>query len=160
MFLYRDHWTSMSLGKGEGIDDKSDKNYIGRRTWDQKKWCPSNNLMYFFLGLNLIFLVWSSVQRLTRKAHPRVYQCIWDNYVILAQKYHNSTTLSIWVVYAYISKNAIVSKDVIFYLLRYNVINWNSHIYKKYLFLSFHSLLFLVNNTGKVIEFNWQCETL
>ena len=59
-----------------------------------------------------------------------------------------------------VSKNAIVSKDVIFYLLRYNVIHWSSHIYKKYSFLSFHSLLFLVNNTGKVTELNWQCETL
>ena len=59
-----------------------------------------------------------------------------------------------------VSKNAIVSKHVIFYLLRYNVIKWSSHIYRKYSFLSFHSLLFLVNNTGKVTELNWQCETL
>ena len=100
------------------------------------------------------------LQRATRKTHPRAYQCIWDNYVILPLKYCNSTTLSIWVVYACVSKNAIVSKDVIFYLLRYNMILWSSHIYKKYYFLSFHSLLFLVNNTGKVTELNWQCETL
>ena len=59
-----------------------------------------------------------------------------------------------------VSKNVIVSKDVIFYLLRYNMIHWSSHIYKKYSFLSFHSLLFSVNNTGKVTELNWQCETL
>ena len=100
------------------------------------------------------------LQRATRKTHPRAYQCIWDNYVILPLKYCNSTTLSIWVVYACVSKNAIVSKDVIFYLLRYNMIHWSSHIYKKYSFLSFHSLLFSVNNKGKVTELNWQCETL
>ena len=100
------------------------------------------------------------LRQATRKTHPRAYQCIWDNYVILPLKYCNSTTLSIWVVYACVSKNAIVSKDVIFYPLRYNMILWSSHIYKKYYFLSFHSLLFLVNNTGKVTDLNWQCETL
>ena len=47
-----------------------------------------------------------------------------------------------------------VSKDTIFYLLWYNVIRWSSHIYEKS-FLSFHSLLFLENNTWKLIEQNW-----
>ena len=49
-------------------------------------------------------------------------------------------------VYKWVSKNAIASKDTIFYLLWYNVVRWSSNIYKKSSFLSFHSLLFLVNN--------------
>ena len=39
-----------------------------------------------------IFPSWKAT---TRKTHPRGYQCIWDNY-ILAQKYYNSNTLSIF----------------------------------------------------------------
>ena len=45
---------------------------------------------------------------------------------------------------------------MIFYLLWYNVIPWSSHIYKKTSFLSFHCLIFSVNNTGETIESNWQ----
>ena len=43
-----------------------------------------------------------------------------------------------------------LSKDRIFYLFSYNSIHWSSYINKKSSFLSLHSLLFLVNNTGKV----------
>ena len=66
-------------------------------------------------------------------------------------------------VYTYIcvcvSENAIVSKDVIFYLLLHNVIRWSNHIYKKCSFLLLHSLLFLMKNTRKVIKRNWQSVT-
>ena len=48
-----------------------------------------------------------------------------------------------------------VSTDVIFCLLWYNLIQWSSHLCRKSLFFLFHSLLFLVNNTGEVIELNW-----
>ena len=58
-----------------------------------------------------------------------------------------------------VSKNTILPKDVIFYLFWYYVIRWSSHIYKKPSFLSFHSLLFLVNNTGEAIESNWKMVT-
>ena len=86
------------------------------------------------------------LQRASRKIYLRAYQCIWDNYIIFAQKYYNFTTLSIWVVYtSLVSKSAIVPKYMIFYLLWYNVMRWNGHVYKKSCFLSFHSLLFLVN---------------
>ena len=54
-----------------------------------------------------------------------------------------------WFLLTCVSKNSIVSKDMIFYLLWHNVLLWNSHIYKKSSFLSFYSFLFLVNNTGK-----------
>ena len=51
-----------------------------------------------------------------------------------------------------IHMHAIMSQDVIPYLLWYNVILRSSQTYRKYSFLSFRSLLFLVNNTGEVIE--------
>ena len=42
----------------------------------------------------------------------------------------------------------------------YNVIRWSSHIYKKYCFFSFRSLLFLVHNKREVREWNWESLTL
>ena len=30
------------------------------------------------------------------------YQCIWNNYIIFAQKCYNSTTLSMWIVYKHV----------------------------------------------------------
>ena len=47
-------------------------------------------------------------------------------------------------MYACASKNAMLSKDVVFFLVWYNMIRWSSHIYRKSSFLSSHSLLFLV----------------
>ena len=67
-------------------------------------------------------------------------------------RYHNSTTLPTWVLYTYMSKCVVVPKNVIFYLLWYNVIHWSSHIYKKSSFLSFRSFSFLVNNIGDMKE--------
>ena len=101
----------------------------------------------------LIILQWA-----TRKTHPRAYQCIWDNYIIFARK------ILLFLCFVNIgclcvSKNAVVSKDEFFYLLSYNMICWFSHIYKKSYFLSFSILLFLVNNTGEVVEQNWQSAT-
>ena len=55
-------------------------------------------------------------------------------------------------IHTFVSKNVIASKDVISYFLWHNVIRWNSHIYKIIYFLSFHNLLFLLSNTGEVIE--------
>ena len=66
----------------------------------------------------------------------RAYQCLWNKYITFAQKYHNSTKLSMWIVYATcVSKNSIVYHDVIFYLLWYNMIRSSSHIRKNSSFL-------------------------
>ena len=56
-------------------------------------------------------------------------------------------------------KNVIVSKDAIFYYHWYNMVPWSSHIYTKSCFLSFHGLLFIVNNTEEVIQWNQQSVT-
>ena len=109
----------------------------------------TNSSMYFFC--NSIFS--SRFTASEKKTHPRAYQCIWDNYIILAQKCYNSTTCQCGLlIHKCVSKSAIVSKDAIFYLLLNNVIRWSRHhIYKKSSFLPFYSFLFLVNNTGEVI---------
>ena len=44
-------------------------------------------------------------------------------------------------IHTCVSINSIMSKDVIFYLLWYNVIRWSSHICKISSFLSFYSFL-------------------
>ena len=85
-------------------------------------------------------------QQQKKHIQERAYQCIWSNYIMFAQKYYNSTNLSMWVVYATcVSKNSVVYQDVIFYLLLYNVIRWSSHIRKKSSFLSFYNFLVKFN---------------
>ena len=54
-------------------------------------------------------------------------------------------------MHTYVSKNAIMFKDTIFYLLLYNVICWSSHIIQKKPSFPFNSFIFLVNNTGEEI---------
>ena len=52
----------------------------------------------------------------------------------------------------FVSKNALVSKNTIYYLPWYNMVRWNNDIYKYLSFFLFHNLLFLVNKTEEVIE--------
>ena len=44
-------------------------------------------------------------------------------------------------IHTCMSKNSIVTKDLIFYLLWYGVVRWSSHLFKKSSFLSFYSSL-------------------
>ena len=49
MYLYRGHSASMSIGKGEKVDEESN-NEIERRASSQKSDAPhTNSFMYFFL---------------------------------------------------------------------------------------------------------------
>ena len=102
--------------------------------------CSSIFIPYWFL-----IKLWKyySNKKNTPKKKPTSISEI-TSYIIFAQKYYNSTTLSMWVVYTHmLSKNSIASKDLIFYLLWYNVIRWSrtSHICKISYFLSFYSFL-------------------
>ena len=98
------------------------------------------------------------LQQATKRTHPRKSPLVSEIsiYIYLYYVYYNSTNLSMWVVYTTcVSKNSILNY-VIFYL-EYNVIRWSSHICKKLLFS--HSIVSkrsLVNNTGEVLEWNWQ----
>ena len=124
MNLYRDHSASTSLGNGEGEDEESNKKWHRKEGVRWKKWCFSHKFLYVLSSVTqFLFLLgfWSSPH-----IQECAYQYIWNNYKTFAQKYYNSTTLSIWVVYAkYVSKNSIASKDVIFYLLWYNLLSWS-----------------------------------
>ena len=86
---------------------KQEKYGIGRIAWSQNSDVLHTDFVtpYFLLSFS-----WSSdqgllsliiLQQATRKTYPRVYQCIWGNYIIFAKKNHNSTILSTWVVYTY-----------------------------------------------------------
>ena len=155
MYLYGGHLASASLGKGDGVHEESKKKWHRKEGILSKKWCPSHKFFYILFFYNSIFPSWFLImlwyhyneqQNNTSKKRPISVS------KIFAQKYFNSTTLSMCVVDTCVPKNSLVSKDVIFYLPWYNVIGWNNHICKKSSFLSFYSFLFLVNNTREVLE--------
>ena len=57
-----------------------------------------------FLSWFLIKPWWSySEQQKEHIQEGAAYQCIWNNYIIFAQKYYNSATLSMWVKFSKIS---------------------------------------------------------
>ena len=118
--------------------------------------------MYFF-SVTQSFLLSSGALIIlppaTRETHPSVYQCIWDNKIMLAKKCCNSTTFSIWLVYTYVFKKRSCLKMRSSTSFDITYIRWSSYIYKISSFLSFHSLLFLVNNIGKMVEQHWQSVT-
>ena len=132
MNLYRDHSASTSLGKGEGVDEKSNKKWHRKEGAQPKKWCPAYNFFYvlFFVTQSLFLLGFSSSpDSKQQKEHIQesTYQYIWNNNKIFSQKYDNSTTLSMWVVYIKcVFKNSVASQDVIYYLdvTWCNVISW------------------------------------
>ena len=47
-------------------------------------------------------LVAFTEKTLNGKLHFLSSECIWENYIIFAQRYYNSTTFSVWVIYIYI----------------------------------------------------------
>ena len=64
MKLYRDHSASMSLGKEEGEDKKSNKKWHRKEDVLSKKWCPSH---IFF---NVLFSVTQSLFLLGFSSSP------------------------------------------------------------------------------------------
>ena len=46
MNLYRDHSASTSLGKREGVDEESNKNWHRKEGVQSKKWYPSHKFFY------------------------------------------------------------------------------------------------------------------
>ena len=92
---------------------------------ESKKWFLSHKFFYvpFSVTQSLFLLAFSWVpdnfrasnKKSTSKKKPTsVFE------IIFAQRYYNSATFSIWVVYTTcVSKNSIVSQKVIFYNLWY-----------------------------------------
>ena len=62
MNLYRDHAASRSLGKGEGVDEESNKKWHRKEGVQYKKWCPSHKFFYaiFSVTQSLFLLGFSS----------------------------------------------------------------------------------------------------
>ena len=124
---------------GRGVDEESNKNAIERRVCSQKSDVPhTNSSMHFFLYRNLYsFLVSHKAPIISQRATKKAYQCIWNNYLIFTQKYYNSTTLSMWVaIHMCVSKNLIMSKDLVLYLPWYDE-SAETAIYAKKIFFSF-----------------------
>ena len=143
----------MEWTKGEGVGEKSDVSY-------------TNSSIYFF-SRNSIFLSLLCVELLSyysERATKKTYQEPISVFEITIEYLHKNIIIPLLSqyglsIYTCVSKNAILSKDEIFYLPWYNVIRWSSHIYKIYSFLSFHSLRFSGNNTRKATKKNWENET-
>ena len=131
--IFRGHSLSTSLGKRDGVDEESNTKWHRKEGVQSKKWCLPHKLFY------VIFSVTQSLFLLGVSWGPGNITASNTN-IIFAQKYYNSTTLLMSIVYTTcVSKNWIVSQDVFFYLLWYNAIGWSSHIRKKSSFLSFSS---------------------
>ena len=124
-------------------------------------------LLYtFFPGTQSFFLcfAWSSYHITASEQQKKTYQEPISVFEITIEYLHKNIIIPLLSqyglsIYTCVSKNAILSKDEIFYLPWYNVIRWSSHIYKIYSFLSFHSLRFSVNNTRKATKKNSENET-
>ena len=149
-------------------DKKSNRKWHRKEGVQSKKWCPSHKFFNVLFSVTQSFLLgfsWSSgniiVSKEEEHIQERAYQCIWKNYIIFARKNVIPLLCQCGVfIHTYVSKNSVVSKDVIFYLLWYNTIRWSSHICRNLLFS--HSIVSqwsLVNNTGEVREWNWQSVT-
>ena len=108
--------------------------------------CQKGNVShkYFYLLFNSVtqsFLLSHEAQIIlqlaARKTHPRAYQCIWDNYI---DRICNKISFYCFCQYRLFidtcaSKNVIVSKNVIFYLL--DIWYAEAVIHTKYLFISY-----------------------
>ena len=100
MFPYRGYSASTSLGKQEGVDKESNKKWHAI-----KKVMSLTQILLSTFYCNSIFIPSWFVMRPCytekQKEHikERSYQCIWNDCIIFAQKYYNSTTLSMWVFY-------------------------------------------------------------
>ena len=141
MYLYMGHSTSTSLGKGERVNGESNKKWHRKEDVQSKNWCPWHKFFYVLFSVTQSFLLgfsWSfdnitvSNKKNTFKKEPKsvseiTISHLQKNIIILCQ--------CVLFIYTRVPKISLVSKDVIFYLLWYNVIRWSSYICKKTYFL-------------------------
>ena len=141
MYLYMGHSTSTSLGKGERVNGESNKKWHRKEDVQSKKWCPWHKFFYVLFSVTQSFLLgfsWSfdnitvSNKKNTFKKEPKsvseiTISHLQKNIIILCQ--------CVLFIHTRVPKNSLGSKDVIFYLVWYNVIRWSSYICKKTYFL-------------------------
>ena len=136
MHLYRGHSASTSLGKVDMVDEESNK-----------KWCCSQKFFFFFSVTQsfLLSFLWRS-DNITASSEKNISKKEPTSVSDITLYLHKNIIIPMpfqcgLFIRTCVSINLILSKDVIFNLLWYNVIRWNSHICKKYSFLSFYSFL-------------------
>ena len=154
MFPYRGHSECTSLGKWKGVGKESNRKWHRKEGMQSKKLCPSDKFFYILFSVTqslfLLGFSWSSDniiasnKKSLSKKEPRSVSKITIKYLqkIIIILLRCQCGL---FIHTCVSKNSIVSKDAIFYLLWYNVISWSSHICKKY-FFSFYSFLVKFSN--------------
>ena len=133
------------LGRGREMTKKATVNDIERRVCSQKSDVPHKILLRIF-SVTQSFLLgfsWSSdnitvsKKKSTSKKEPTSIFEITISYL------HKNIIIPLLCqcgLFIHVSKKLVVSKDVIFYLLWCNVIQWSSYICGKS-FLSFYSFL-------------------
>ena len=147
MHLYNGDSASTSLGKGEEVDKGSHKKCSQE--------CFSHKFFYILFSATQSFLLrfsWScdntTASNKKRKNLPEITVSYLQKNIIIPLLCQCEL-----FIHKCVSKNSIVSKDVIFYLLWYKVICWSSQICKNLIFS--HLIVSewrLVNNTDKMIE--------
>ena len=110
MYLYRGHSASTSLGKGQGVDEKSNKKWHRKEVVQSKRWCPSHKYLYaLFPVTESLFL--PGIERTSKKEPPTVSEItIWyiHKNIIIPLLYQCEL-----FIHTCVSKNSVVSKDVI-----------------------------------------------
>ena len=124
------------------IDKESKKKWHGKEGMQSKGWCPWHKFFYVLFSVTQSFLLgfsWSSnnitasnKKSTSRKGSTSVSE-------ITISYFHRNIIISLLCqselfIHTCASKNLIVPKDIIFCLLWYNEIRWNSHICKKNFF--------------------------
>ena len=103
--------------------------------------------MNYFLELNFYSFMVSyealTLQQETKKAHlERVYQCVWNYFINIAQNIIIPLLCQcVFFIYTCVSRNSVVFKNVIIYILWLNVMCWSRNICEKSSFASFYSFL-------------------
>ena len=151
MYLYRSHSASRYLTWEEGEDEECNKKWHRKEGVQSKKVMSSRKFFYVRFSVTpfLLFLLgfsWSSDNITVSKKESTSQGEPTSASEITLQYLHKNIIIPLlcqcgFFIHTKLSKNSCVFKDVIFYLLWYNVIRWSSHIFKKSSFLSFYSFL-------------------
>ena len=81
------------------VDKESNKKWHRRDGMQSKKGCLLHIFPLFFFVTQSLFLLGSSessdnITKSNKKSTSKAYQCIWNNFIIFAQKYYSFITLS------------------------------------------------------------------
>ena len=148
IYVSSGHSTSVSFGKGKGVDEESNKKALkGERAVKKVISLTQIPLCTFFCSSMSTFWfpheVLISLQQAIKNTSKKEPTSVSETTI---QNLHKNIKILLLCqsglfINARVSKNSIVFKDVIFCLRWYNVICWSSHICKKSFSLPFYSFL-------------------